>query len=152
MNWKLIVIGGVLFYVATWVVSLAVTVPLLHEGILVPTYEATSQFWRPELMQDPPDMAALMPRWITTGLIGAFIIAGIYGHVRSVFTGPGWQRGLKYGFVVFLLSATFMLGMTGVFNLPDQLWAWWGLESLVIYLVGGAVLGWIADRVAPRAA
>jgi len=42
-------------------------------------YEATAEFWRPELNQVPPDMGALMPLWITTGLIAAFLSAAVLG-------------------------------------------------------------------------
>jgi hypothetical protein len=97
-------------------------------------------------------MAALAPRWITTGIIFCLIVAGIYAHVRSTFTGAGWQRGLKFGFMLFLLIASVMFSFSGYFNLPDKLWTWWSVDSLISYLVGGAVLGWVADKVAPRAA
>ena len=151
MNWKIILIGGVVFYVVIFLLSF-VTAMVVHEQILAATYMATAQFWRPELMSDPPDMAALLPRWVTTGLIGAFIMAGIYDHVRSSFTGPGWQRGLKFGFVLSLLAAAFFAGMSGAFNLPDNVWVWWSVETLVLYLVAGAVLGVVVDKLAPRAA
>ena len=151
MNWKIILIGGLVFYVVLFALSF-VTGQVVHNGILLPTYEATAQFWRPELMSDPPDMAALMPRWITTGLIGAFIMAGIYDHVRSSFAGPGWQRGLKFGFALSLLTAAFYAGTSGVFNLPDRVWFWWSAETLVLYLVAGAALGLVSDKLAPRAA
>jgi len=148
MNWKLVVIGGVLFYLGTWLV-VPISGPLLHEGILADDYQATAQFWRPELTQQPPDMAALLPRWIATGLIAAFIVAAVYGWVRSSFAGAGWLRGLKFGAVLALLTITFMLGYSGVFNLPDTIWAWWWIETLVAYLLGGIALGWVADKVAP---
>jgi len=150
MNWKIILIGGVVFYVVLFALSF-VTGPVVHNGILLPTYQATAQFWRPELMSDPPNMAALLPRWITTGLIGAFITAGIYDQVRSSFTGPGWQRGFKFGFVLSLLLAAANAGLSGVFNLPDRVWVWWSAETLVLYLVAGAVLGLVADKLAPKA-
>ena len=151
MNWKLILIGGLVFFVVAFALSF-VTGPVIHNNILLPTYQATAGFWRPELMQEPPDMAALAPRLITSGLIGALILAGIYGYLRSTFTGAGWQRGLKFGVVVFLLVVGLYLSMSVAFNLPDRIWVWWAVDSLLAYLIGGAALGWVADKVAPRAA
>lgn len=146
MNWKLIFIGGVLFYLAGWLVA-PITIPLIHEGVLADDYAATSQFWRPELMND--NMAALMPRWIVTGLISAFIAAGLYGFVRPALSGAGWLRGLKYGVGLALLAICFMFGWSGVLNLPDSMWGWWALESTLTYLISGTVLGWIAEKVSP---
>jgi hypothetical protein len=151
MNWKLILIGGVVFFVVAFALSF-VTGPVIHNNILLPTYQATAGFWRPELMQNPPDMAALAPRLLTSGLISSFILAGVYGRVRSSFTGTGWQRGLKYGFVVFLLVVGFYLSMSVAFNLPDNVWVWWSVDSLLAYLIGGAALGWAADKFAPHTA
>ncbi len=147
MNWKLIFVGGIVYYAAAWLVAM-VSGPLIHEGVLAELYKLHAQFWRPELNQVPPDMAALMPRWIATGLIGSFIIAGIYGVIRSSFEGGGWLKGAKYGLVLFLIGITASLGWSGVFNLPDELWAWWALDSLFYYLAGGVALGWFADKYA----
>src|SRR5690606_38569546 len=116
MNWKIILIGGNVFFAITWIVSMA-TGPLVHGGILVEAYQGTASFWRPELTQEPPDMAALMPRWIVSGLICSFIVAGIYSVVRDSFVGQGWVRGAKFGVVIALFTLMFMLGYSGVFNL-----------------------------------
>jgi hypothetical protein len=151
MNWKFILIGGVVLFVVFFALSF-ITGPVIHDNILKETYEATSGFWRPALMQDPPDMGALAPRWVTTGLIFCFIVAGIYAQVRSTFTGAGWQRGLKFGLMLFLLVASLMFSFSGYFNLPDKIWTWWSIDSLIGYAIGGAVLGLVADKVAPRAA
>jgi len=148
MNGKLILIGGLAFWIATWIVSMA-TGPLIHNGILLADYQALSTFWRPELMEQPPDMAALMPRWITTGLILSFIVAGLYGVVRGAIAGSGWLRGAKYGFGVSLVVVCVMLSYSGVFNLPDKIWAWWAVDTFAMYVIGGAALGWVADRWAP---
>jgi hypothetical protein len=40
----------------------------------------------------------------------------------------------------------FAAGYSGMFNLPDSIWAVWGLESFLYYLPGGAVLGWLGDK------
>lgn len=147
MNWRLIVIGGLAFFVVNWLWSF-VSGPLVHNGILLDDYQATAAFWRPELMQQPPDMAALLPRWITTGLIASFIIAGVYGLVRGSFSGSGWVRGAKYGLVITALALTSMLGWSGVFNLPDSIWAWWFVDTLIMYVLSSAALGWAAEKFA----
>ena len=151
MNWKLIIIGAIAFYAATWVVSFA-TGPLIHNGVLMPVYLAHPEFWRPELNATPPNMAALLPYWITTG-----------SDRRTHHGRDLWPRALdvqrsrlaawlKYGFLLFLLNCAFSLALSGVFNLPSTIWVWWGVDSLVMYLVGGAVLGWVAEKVAPQGA
>jgi hypothetical protein len=149
LNIKVIIGGGLAMYVAQFALSM-VTGPLIHEGVLVEAYQANASFWRPELNQQPPDMAALMPRWIATGLIGAFILAGIYDNIRGGFEGSAVIRGLKYGVVVFLISLCISAAWSGVFNLPDSIWAWWNAEALLYYAVGGAVLGWVAGKLAPE--
>jgi hypothetical protein len=148
VNWKIVFIGGVVFYIATFIVGMG-TGPLIHDGVLKEAYIATASFWRPELNQDPPDMAALMPMWIATGLIGAFIGAGIYSIVRSSLSGAGWMRGLKFGVMLSLLALGFMGSYRGVFNLPDTIWVWWAVGTVVTYLVGGIALGFVAEKLAP---
>jgi hypothetical protein len=148
MNWKLIFVGGVVYYAAQFIVGMG-TGGIVHNGILVEAYRATTEFWRPELNQVPPDTAALMPRWIATGLIAAFLSAAVYGWIRPALAGPGWQKGLKFGGIVVIVSTCCMLGWSGVFGLPERIWFWWWVESLAYFLIGGAVLGWYAEKYAP---
>jgi hypothetical protein len=148
-NIKVIVLGGLAMYITQFIVSM-ITGPFIHENILVDAYIATSSFWRPELTQVPPDMAALLPRWITTGVITAFIITAIYDNIRSAFDGSGLLKGMKFGFVAFLFSACLSAGWSGVFNLPSEIWIWWSADFLVMYLVGGAVLGLVTAKLSPE--
>ena len=148
-NIKVIFVGGILYYIAQFIVSF-LTGPLIHEGLLIEAYQATTPFWRPELTQIPPDMAALMPRWITTGVITSLIAAGIYDNIRSAFNGCGVVKGLKFGVIMTLIYGSFMGGFSGIFNLPEIIWAWWLAEGLLLYLVGGAVLGWITGKLSPE--
>jgi hypothetical protein len=145
LNWKVIIGGGVLMYVAQFIVSL-ITGGFIHEGVLDPHYLATAEFWRPELRQDPPDLAALMPRWISIGLLASFIFAAIYDNIRSAFNGSDVVKGLKYGLMIALISAVFGASLSGVFNLPEAIWGWWTLEWFIVYPLGGIVLGWFAGK------
>jgi hypothetical protein len=147
MNWKLVVIGGLLFYVVMFVVGFA-TGPLIHNGVLEGPYKANPQFWRPELNQDPPDMGALMPRWIAIGLITSLVLAAVYGWVRPAFAGPGWKAGLKFGLVLAIVNACAMAGWSGVFNLPNEIWFWWAVEGFIYWPIGGMALGWVGDKLA----
>jgi hypothetical protein len=151
MNWKIAIIGGIVAYVAMFVVGFG-TGYFIHSpeaGVLAEAYKATASFWRPELNAVPPDMAALLPMWITNGLIGAVIVGGIYSVVRSSLTGAAWQRGLKFGVIVALFALVNLLGYWGVFNLPGKIWQWWFIEGTILNLVGGVVLGIVAQKLAP---
>lgn len=147
-NLKVIALGGLAMYAAQFLLSM-VTGPLIHEGVLTELYMANSGFWRPELNQQPPDMGALMPRWITVGVVASFILAAIFDNIRGGLDGGAVVRGAKYGVILFLVNACISAGWSGVFNLPDAIWAWWVGESLLYYVVGGAVLGWVTGRLAP---
>ena len=147
MNLKLIVGGALAYFVVTMIIGMGVSGPIIHEGFLEPAYDANEAFWRPELRTDPPDMAALMPMWITKGLISALVIAALYGWLSPAMgTGPGWQKGMKFGLLVSVFGAIFMLDWSGVFDLPDNIWMWWGVDSLLANIPGGAALGWVGQK------
>jgi len=149
INPKVIFIGGIAMYVSQFLASM-LTGPFIHEGVLTPLYIETQAFWRPELNQQPPDMAALLPRWITVGIITTFIIAGIYDNIRPALEGSGLVKGLKFGVIAWLFSLCLSAGWSGVFNLPEMIWVWWNVEFLLMYLLGGAVLGLVAGKLAPE--
>ncbi len=148
MNWKIVLVGGLAHYVALFLISF-LTGFIVHQNLLAEVYQTTTAFWRPELNQDPPDMAALMPMWVACGLIGSFVAAFIYGWVRPALSGSGVQRGLKFGVIAFLFHGIYILNWQGVFNLPEKIWLFWWLESFVYLLTGSAALGWVAQKLAP---
>lgn len=145
LDMKVIIGGGILMYVVQFILGM-LSGMFIHEGVLEPLYAATTEFWRPELNQDPPDMAALMPRWIATGLVTALVYAGIYDNIKSALDGSGVVRGAKFGVIMALVYAMFCAAFSGVFNLPEAIWGWWILEGFIIYPIGGAALGWFAAK------
>ena len=148
-NLKVILLGGLAFYVTQFIVSM-ISGPVIHQNLLMELYQANAAFWRPELNQNPPDMSSLMPLWVTTGLIGAFILTGIYDNIRSALNGSGAAKGLKFGFIAFLFTLVLTAGWSGIFNLPYEIWIWWNVEGLVMYLIAGAVLGLVTAKLSPE--
>jgi hypothetical protein len=149
LNIKTIFLGGLIYYIAQWIVGM-VTGVVIHEGILDEAYKSVPQFWRPELNADPPEMGALMPRWIATGLIMSFIATAIYDNINSAFDGSGMVKGFKFGIVSALLYGSAAAGWSGVFNLPEIIWFWWIVEGFFYFAVGGLALGWYVEKYGSR--
>lgn len=148
MSWKLVVWGGLVYFVVTMIFGMLLTGPLIHEGALEAPYRAHQEFWRPELNQDPPDMAALMPRWITSGVLNALLIAAIFGWMRPTLGGLDIKAGIKYGLFLSLFGGMFALAWSGIFALPASIWIWWTVDGLVLNLPGCAAMGWVGKRIA----
>jgi hypothetical protein len=151
MKWKVVFIGGAVYYLTLFALS-TVLVIVVHDpqsGILADAYGATMSFWRPELFQEKPDPDLMLRMLIPSGLLCAFLAAGIYSVIRSSLAGPAWMRGIKFGVISAIFAIIGVLGYRGVFNLPDRIWAWWTVGIVVMNLPAGVVLGWIAQRLAP---
>lgn len=144
MKLKCVVVGGLVFFVLSNLVSFA-TGPLIHEGILDPYYQASENFWRPELRQDPPDMMSLMPLWLLNSLIVSLVVGWLYCACRGG-EGPGWKRGLRFGLGLGIFVCALYRALSGVLDMPGQIWFWWGVEAIVIYALCGAGMGWAVGK------
>ena len=151
MNWKIVFVGGIVYYAALLAVSLVLG-QFIHSpdsGVLAEAYRATAPFWRPELNANPPDPGFVWRTLVISGVVGAFIAAGVYGVIRPALAGAAWQRGLKFGAIALAFAVIDALGYHRVFNLPGKIWVWWMVGAAVTYAIAGPVLGWIAQKVAP---
>lgn len=146
MNWKCIVLGAVIYFVVTNIIGIAVTGPLIHEGVLDPVYQETETFWRPELHQDPPDMAALLPMWLLNGFIFSLVVGWLYCLLGSCLAGSGWIRGLKFGLCLAVFASVMMLAWSGIFDLPSTLWIWWAVDNVIYFALGAIVMGWAVGK------
>jgi hypothetical protein len=76
------------------------------------------------------------------GFIAAVLFVAVYGRVKPLFSGkPLAKAGMLYGIGVFLvgtLPGSLMLLL--LINVPAALVISWALESLVAYLIGGAIV------------
>jgi len=146
MNWKAVIVGAIVFWLVTNIVGFAVTGFVIHQKILDPIYRANESFWLPELAQDPPDMGAMMPKWLLNSFISSLIVAGIYVCVHGSFSGGGAKKGATWGLCLGFFAAATYLSMSGIFNLPMEIWIWWSVDALILFLIGGAAMGWTAER------
>lgn len=150
MNWKIVFVGGLVYYIALFVLSMIGSM-FIHspDGVLGPIYKEFASFWRPELNADPPDMMALMKMWVPVGLLSSFLLAGVYSVIRSSLAGSAVMRGVKFGVISWIFAAVAAMGYWGVLNLPNEIWTWWLIEGVWMHLIAGAVLGFVAQKLAP---
>lgn len=78
---------------------------------------------------------------ITFYFVNGLIFSSIYAFLKDKLPGEGLlQKGFIYGFIVFLLAGvTVSLTMVLLINLPFPLIFYWTVESLILYLVNGAL-------------
>jgi len=89
----------------------------------------------------PPPMSFLYYS-IIFGIITGILLAFVYAIIRGGVPWTGTKRGLAYGSLVFLVAGVpSSLSLYLLVNLPSTLIAYWALENLVIYLLGGAIFG-----------
>jgi hypothetical protein len=69
--------------------------------------------------------------------------------VRTSLAGAGWQRGLKFGVLLSALNLAWMAAYSGVFNLPNAIWGWWAVETILMNLLASVLLGFVAEKLAP---
>lgn len=150
MRWIFVPAGGLAFFVVSFLVG-GVTGAVLHGegGLLEPAYRAHAQLWRPELNATPPDLGALMPLWLATGVLHSMIVALVYLLFAPALRGGVLANGLRFGVAMSLLMAGTYAMLYGVFALDGMVWAWWAVEGLVTYLLGGITLAFVAARMLP---
>ncbi len=107
---------------------------LLHSVILMKTYEATAQMWRP--MEEMK-----MGLMLLVGLVAASVFVGIYTMLirpKSLLTGViyGGLFGLGTGFSMGFGTYSYM-------PIPFHLAFSWFLGSVAEALVAGLLVGWI---------
>ena len=139
--WKTIIAAVVIVILAQIIHMVGVQIGMSH--YINPAYYAVwSKIMMPEA--GPPE-ASFYYLSILFGLITYLLFAGIYPILKESVPGDGAiQKGLIYGIIVFLLgSVAGYLAMYLLINIPAGLLLMWAVESFIIYLLGGGVVGWI---------
>jgi len=90
----------------------------------------------------PETMMGNMP-WINLiGFIAAIIFAGVYAYLYETFPGEGARKGIRYGFIVWLVGALSGMAIMPFYTtIAATVVIYWIINALVIKLINGAVVG-----------
>ncbi len=146
MNMRLVMVSTLAFWIVSNIIGMAVTGPIIHQKILDPEYRANESFWLPELRQDPPDMGALMPRWLLNSFLSSLVVGGIYSYVRNSFPAPGFKQGFYWGLSLAVFTVVTTNAWSGIFDLPSTLWIWWCVDAMIVFPVAGIAMGWAGSK------
>lgn len=110
---------------------------LIHYVLLMPTYEATAELWRPQEEMKMPLM------WLVT-LVTAVVFVCLYAWLirpKSVYA------GLSFG-ILFGIAGGFSMGFGTycVMPIPQKLAVAWTAGTLIESAVAGLLVGWIVKE------
>ncbi len=135
---KRIALSTVAVYVAWSVLDF-----VIHGNILMSTYEATADMWRP---QDEMKMGLLQVVNLIAALMFSLIFHRLVGE-KSV------KRGVEFGLYYGIAVGVGMGYGTYAFQaIPYNLALGWFLGMIVEAVVAGALVGLIASKCTPKAA
>lgn len=101
------------------------------------------QVWSKIMMPSAgPPPASFYVYSLVFGIVSGVLFALVYGIVRSSVPGnTSAKKGITYGLLVFLVGGIpGYLALLLLVNLPSVLILYWAFESLVIYIIGGALV------------
>lgn len=102
-------------------------------------YEIEPKIWlTPEKM-----MSGVNILWANLiGLLAAIIFAGVFAYLYKMLPAEGAKKGIRYGFIVWLIGGVSgMLGMPFYMTIAWTVVIYWILQSLVLNLINGAIVG-----------
>ncbi len=106
---------------------------LIHNVLLMPAYQATAALWRP---MEEMKMGVM----VASVAVSALVFTIIYAHLVS---DKRMDTGLKYGFLMGLLSGVGMAASYAVMPIPASLAASWLGGVLVEGAAAGVVVGYM---------
>lgn len=141
---KPIVIGGILFTIASQVVMMGEVLVTMDVYMMPEYFPVWSKLMMPDMGPPPGEFYAIS---ITLSFCLALLYSGAFYVLRAGIPGTGIRKGISFGVILFLLSCLpSMLGMWMLINLPEKFFIAGLAFGLVNYLAGGALIGWAFER------
>ncbi|MFC1767266.1 hypothetical protein ACFLZ2_01765 [Candidatus Margulisiibacteriota bacterium] len=133
---KKIVIGGLLVGALFWVV-----------GMIFGTFTADLYAMSPKVFWKPMTGTWAI-KMVAYNFVSAFIFAHVFSMIGSVVPGKGYQKGLVFGLLIFLVGPFLGLSMTYItMAIRAKLVFMWALNNLVAYLLAGITFQLIEERI-----
>jgi hypothetical protein len=137
--WKILV-AGILFAI----ISFAIHSLGAFLGMSYYTDSTYSQVWSKLMMpaEGPPPPSFMIYSFIFS-LIAGILIALVYAWIMKGLKGKsGVSKGIFYGFMLFLVAGIpCFLSLYLLINIPVMLNFMWLVEGLIVYLIGGLIIG-----------
>jgi hypothetical protein len=142
LNWTRIILGAIA-YLAIGLIMNTVSSLLTMDYYKDPNYFAV---WSRVMMPAegaPP--ANFYYYSISFSFIVGLIYSYIYSRVKGMLKGTAINKGLRYGFVLFLMAGIpFFFSLYLLINLPLSLLIYWlVIDGLLAYLLGGIAIAWL---------
>ena len=142
INWTRIVLGAIAYVVVAYVLH-TISAMITMNYYTDPNYFAV---WSKIMMPTagPPPI-----EFTYYSLAFSFIVALIYSYIyvdlKNIIKGTAIKKGLKYGFLIFLLEGIpFFFTTYLLVNLPLGLLIYWLIiDGLLTYLIGGIAIAWL---------
>ena len=136
-TWK-IVISGIVFAIIAQIIHTIESFATMNFYTDQAYFAVWSKIMMPTAGPPPTEFYIYS---ITFSLITGIIYSVVYEMIKKVMPGKTLtNKGLYFGFLLFLLSIPWSLTMYLLINLPSLLLAYWSITGLVIDLIGGAII------------
>lgn len=132
-------------------IAFVIIAQVLHNVLAMLTMDfyrdpAYFSVWSKMMMPGPGGPPAeFMYYSLAFSFVTGLIYSGIYDRVKGFMKGIVWKKGMKFGFVIFLMvGLPFFFTTYLLINLPVALLFYWLIiDGLITYLLGGIAIAWL---------
>ncbi|OGI12188.1 hypothetical protein A3K64_02545 [Candidatus Micrarchaeota archaeon RBG_16_36_9] len=138
MNWKRIIIAGVVFAIVSQILRTVESYATLNYYMDPDYFGVWSKVMMPTAGPPPAEFFYVS---VASAVIIGIIYAAVYALFNKNLTSKTiFRKGLEYGLILFfMVQIPSLLGMYLLINLPTMLIVYWGISGLVISLVVGII-------------
>jgi len=142
LNCPRIILGAIAFLVVAQAMHIVSTMLTMNYYTDANYFAVWSKIMMPAAGPPPAEFYYYS---LAFSFIIGLIYSYIYTNIRNVIKGTTIKKGLKYGFVIFLMvGVPYFLTTYLLINLPQSLLVYWLIiDGLLTYLVGGIAIAWL---------